>query len=176
MLRLDPSTGETDLLADGLNFANGVGLAADESYVLVAETGSYRITRVDLTGPTPGRVSVWLDNLPGIPDNMTSQTGAGIYWVALYSPRMRLLDMLGPHPLARKVVANIPSALQPDPEHRGWVLGIDGDANIVHSLQGSKGSYAPITGVRESDGWLYLGSLTATGIARVPAPETKGDS
>jgi hypothetical protein len=43
LIRLDPVTGRTDLLADGLQFANGVGLAADESFVVVAETGGYRI-------------------------------------------------------------------------------------------------------------------------------------
>jgi strictosidine synthase len=40
----------------------------------------------------------------------------------------------------------------------------------VHDLHGSRGSYAPITGVREVDGWLYLGSVTADAIARTPAP------
>ncbi|KAA0020071.1 SMP-30/gluconolactonase/LRE family protein [Antrihabitans cavernicola] len=173
LLRFDPKTGETDLLADGLQFANGVGLSLDESYLVVAETGAYQITRVDLTGPRAGRVSVWAANLPGIPDNLASQTKDGIFWVALYSPRMRSLDMLGPRPLLRTVVANVPERLQPNPQQRGWVLGIDGNATIVHSLQGSKGSYSPITGVREADGWLYLGSLTADDIARVPSPVGK---
>lgn len=173
LLRLDPKTGETDLLAEGLQFANGVGLALDESYLVVAETGAYQLQRFDLTGPRAGKVSVWVHNLPGIPDNLASQTADGIFWVALYSPRMRMLDMLGPHAGIRTVVANVPEALQPNPEKRGWVLGIDGNARIVHSLEGSAGSYAPITGVREADGWLYLGSLTADDIARVPSPVGK---
>ncbi|TSE01402.1 SMP-30/gluconolactonase/LRE family protein [Skermania sp. ID1734] len=170
LLRFDPKSGEMDLLADGLNFANGVGLANDESYVLVAETGSYRITRVELTGPRSGEVSVWHDNLPGIPDNMVSQTAAGIFWVALYSPRMPLLDLVAPYPALRTLTANLPAFLQPTPPHRGWVLGLNSDGDIVHSLQSSKGGYAPLTGVREADGWLYLGSLTADSIARVPVP------
>ncbi|HEY5858015.1 MAG TPA: SMP-30/gluconolactonase/LRE family protein [Aldersonia sp.] len=170
LLRLDPATGEIDLVADGLYFANGVGLAADESYVLVAETGAYRIHKVVLTGRDTGAKSIFCDNLPGIPDNMTSQTAAGIFWVALYSPRMRLLDVIAPHPVLRTVAANLPAVLVPDPPRRGWVLGLDAAGAVVHSLQGSRGSYAPITGVREADGWLYLGSLTADAIARVPAP------
>ncbi len=170
LLRLDPRTGETDLLADGLNFANGVGLAADESFVIVAETGSYRISRVELTGPDAGKQSVWVDNLPGFPDNVTSQTAAGIFWVALYSPRMLLLEFASPFPLLRKVIANIPEALQPNPAQQGWVLAVDGSGAVVRSMQGSSGGYAPITGVREHDGWLYLGSLTADSIARVPLP------
>lgn len=168
LLRFDPRTGEMDLLADGLQFANGVGLSTDESYVIVAETGSYRIRRVELTGPRAGTVSVWADNLPGIPDNVTSQTGDGIFWVALYSPRMPLLDRVAPYPALRVMTANLPQFVQPDPEHRAWVLGLDGTGRVVHSLRGGKGSYAPVTGVRETFEWLYLGSLTAGSIARVP--------
>lgn len=168
LLRLDPRTGEIDLLASGLQFANGVGLARDESFVVVAETGSYRIQRVELTGPRAGRVCVWSDNLPGIPDNVTSQTADGIFWVALYSPRMRLLDRLAPYPSLRILAANLPEFVQPDPEHRAWVLGLDADGRIVHSVRGGPGSYSPVTGVRETPRWLYLGSLTARAVARVP--------
>ncbi|RVW04261.1 SMP-30/gluconolactonase/LRE family protein [Rhodococcus xishaensis] len=171
LLRFDPRTGETDLLADGLQFANGVGLSSDESYVIVAETGSYRIQRVELTGPRAGTASVWADNLPGIPDNVTSQTSDGIFWVALYSPRMRLLDQVAPYPTLRILTANLPDFVQPDPEHRAWVLGLDGDGRVVHSLRGGKGSYAPVTGVRETPDWIYLGSLTAGAVARVPRRE-----
>ncbi|MFC0451396.1 SMP-30/gluconolactonase/LRE family protein [Rhodococcus jostii] len=170
LLRLDPGTGQTDLLAEGLQFANGVGLASDESFVLVAETGSYQVSRVDLTGSSQGRTSVWAENLPGIPDNMTSQTRDGLFWVALYSPRMRLLDMIAPYPTLRIVTANLPDAVQPDPEHAGWVIALDVEGRIVHSLRGGKGSYSPVTGVREHDGWLYLGSLSADSVARVPLP------
>jgi sugar lactone lactonase YvrE len=172
LLRLDPRTGETDLLADGLNFANGVGLAADESYVLVAETGSYRITRVELTGPNAGRQSVWYDNQPGIPDNMTSQGADGIFWVALYSPRLPILDLMAPHPAMRTIAANLPEGLQPSPVRRGWVLGLDGVGRVVQNLQGSKGSFSPITGVRVVGDWMYLGSLEGDSIARIEAPRT----
>ncbi|MFZ2172474.1 MAG: SMP-30/gluconolactonase/LRE family protein [Rhodococcus sp. (in: high G+C Gram-positive bacteria)] len=171
LIRLDPRTGETDLLADGLQFANGVGLAADESFVLVAETGAYRISRIDLTGPTAGKTTVWADNLPGIPDNMTSETVGGLFWVALYSPRMKLLDMIAPYPTLRILAANLPEVVQPEPEHAAWVLALNAEGAIACSLRGGKGSYSPITGVREHDGWLYLGSLSADSVARVPAPE-----
>ena len=50
LLRYDPASGRTDLLADGLWFANGVALAHDESYVLVVETMRARLLRVWLRG------------------------------------------------------------------------------------------------------------------------------
>ena len=75
---------------------------------------------------------------------------------------------MAPHPTLRVLTANLPAFVQPDPEHRAWVLGLDAAGRIVHSLQGGKGSYSPVTGVRETPEWLYLGSLTAGAIARVP--------
>ncbi|MGW4481323.1 SMP-30/gluconolactonase/LRE family protein [Rhodococcus triatomae] len=170
LIRFDPITGDTDVLADGLQFANGVGLASDESFVIVAETGNYSILRVDLGGPTPGRVSVWADNLPGIPDNIASQTEGGVLWVALYSPRMRLLDLMAPYPSLRLLAANLPERLQPDPEQRAWVLGFDGDGTIIRNARGPAGSYSPVTGVREAHGLLHLGSLSADAVARMPVP------
>lgn len=171
LLRFDPRTGEMDLLADGLQFANGVGLSSDESFLVVAETGAYRIRRVELAGPRAGTVSVWADNLPGLPDNVTSQTASGVFWVALYSPRMALLDRVAPYPTLRVLTANLPTFAQPDPERRAWVLGLDAAGRVVHSLRGGRGSYAPVTGVRETPDWIFLGSLTAGAIARVSRSE-----
>ena len=51
LLRYDPARGRTDVLADGLWFANGVALAPDESYVVVVETMRARLLRVWLRGP-----------------------------------------------------------------------------------------------------------------------------
>ena len=170
LIRFDPATGDTDILLAGLQFGNGVGLAADESYLLVAETAGYAIRRVDLRGPTAGTATTWVDNLPGFPDNVASQTDGGIFWVALYSPRLPALDRLAPYPALRIVAANLPDRLAPQPILRGRVLGFDGDGTVVHDLRGDRDSYAPVTGVRESGGRLYLGSLTADAVACLPAP------
>ena len=91
------TNGTVDVLLDGLDFANGVALAQDESFVLVAETGGYSVTRLDLTGPSAGRRSVIIENLPGLPDNMSTGTN-GVYWMALPSARNRLLDLMLPRP------------------------------------------------------------------------------
>ena len=65
LLRRAPD-GTVDVLADGLQFANGVALSADGSFVAVVETGAYRITRLWLTGPQAGQRDVLIDNLPRI--------------------------------------------------------------------------------------------------------------
>lgn len=57
----DPSTGATEVLAEGLWFANGVALAPDESYMAVVETPTMRVLRRWLTGPKvrPARGQGW---------------------------------------------------------------------------------------------------------------------
>ncbi len=70
LLRYDPSTGKTEVLLKDLYFANGVALSANEDFVLVNETYRYRITRYWLKGEKAGQHEVFIDNLPGLPDNL----------------------------------------------------------------------------------------------------------
>lgn len=166
LIRRDPD-GTLTVLLDDLDFANGVALAEDESFVLVAETGGYRVTRLDLAGPDAGRRSVVIDNLPGLPDNMSTGSD-GVFWIALPSTRNRLLDLLLPRPgFLRSAVWAMPDRLQPDVSRITWVVGIDGEGDVVHNLQASGDDFHYVTGVREHDGRLYLGSLVEPGIATV---------
>jgi hypothetical protein len=159
--------GTITVLLDDLDFANGVALAQDESFVLVAETGGYRVTRLDLAGPEAGRRSVIIDNLPGIPDNMSTGSD-GVFWIAMPTARNRLLDLLLSRPgFLRSAVWSMPERLQPDVTRITWVVGIDGEGDVVHNLQASGKDFHYVTGVRERDGRLYLGSLVEPGVAIV---------
>jgi sugar lactone lactonase YvrE len=169
LLRRDPN-GTVSVVLGGLQFANGVALAADESFVAVAETGAYRVTRVWLSGPRAGEHDVLVDNLPGFPDNLS--TGAdGRIWIALATPRNPALDRLhaGP-PALRKVVWALPTAVQPAPARTTWVMAVDASGAVVADLQTDAGGYHMVTGVREHAGHLYLGSLVEPAIAVVPLP------
>ena len=169
LLRWSPD-GTVEVLLTGLDFANGVALAPDDSFVLVAETGGYSVTRLDLSGPSAGRRSVIIENLPGLPDNMS--TGAnGVFWIALPSARNKLLDALLPRPgFLRSAVWAMPDKLQPDASRITWVVGIDGEGTVVRNLQGPGTAYHYVTGVREKHGRLYLGSLVEPGVAVTDAP------
>lgn len=161
LLRRDVS-GEVTELLDGLQFANGVALSADESYVAVAETGSYQIRRVWLDS---GRSDVLVDNLPGIPDNLSTGQD-GVIWVALATPRNPVLDRTSRYPVLRKATWALPPALLTKLEVRTtWVVAVDDTGRIVHDLQTSAPGYHMVTGVRQHDGKLYLGSLREQGIA-----------
>jgi sugar lactone lactonase YvrE len=169
LLRRDPD-GRVEVLLEGLQFANGVALAADESFVAVAETGAYRVTRLWLAGARAGRTDLLVDNLPGFPDNLSTGPG-GLIWVALGSPRNPLLDrLLRLHPALRRVVWALPERLQPKPVRTLWVLAVDAAGAVVHDLQGPGDRYAMVTGMREHDGRLYLGSLAERAVAVLDLP------
>ncbi|MCH8960348.1 MAG: SMP-30/gluconolactonase/LRE family protein, partial [Bacteroidetes bacterium] len=170
LLAYDPASGATRTLRDDLYFANGVAVSPDGAFVLVNETARYRVRRYWLAGPRHGESEVIVDNLPGFPDGISSN-GAGVYWLALASPRNPLLDTLAPHPFVRKMILRLPEAVQPAPERYAFVLGIDGDGRVVHNLQNPSGEpFAIITSVEQVGEVLYLGSLTEPALARIAVP------
>lgn len=173
LLAWDPGTGATRTVLDGLQFANGVAVAADQRFVLVNETGKYRVTRYWLEGEKAGTHDVFVENLPGFPDGISARPDGG-FWVALASPRDAILDAALPWPSARKLIARLPKAIQPAPQRHGWVLGLSATGEITHDLQHrAPDSFSPVTSVEEHGGWLYLGSLSYPGYARIAAPESR---
>lgn len=168
LLRYDFQTGKTSVLLDKLEFANGVTLGPDDAYVLVNETGAYRISRYWLAGPKAGTHELFIDNLPGLPDNLAFN-GRDRFWVALYAPRNALLDGTAQYPFVRKMIVRALTVLPKPVEKRGFVLGLDLQGKVIANLQdASSGNYSPITTVREYGDWLYFGSLKARHMARLP--------
>jgi 2-keto-4-pentenoate hydratase/2-oxohepta-3-ene-1,7-dioic acid hydratase in catechol pathway/sugar lactone lactonase YvrE len=174
VFRYHPAGSELDLIADGLYFPNGMALAPDESFLLVAQTAGYDIMRIPLTGSGPktaGRPEPFAANLPGLPDNMSpageDRAGDGSYWVAFPSPRLPFVDRMMPHPASRRIAARLPERLQPAAQRYGLAARIGADGAILQTLHGPAGSYREIVGVRQHDGWLYLGSLAETAVGRV---------
>lgn len=158
LLRRTPD-GAVSVVVDGLEFANGVALAADESFVAVAETGAYQIRRLWLTGPAAGTVDTLVANLPAVPDNMSTGSD-GLIWIALPSHRPATLDWLHSRPpVLRKIAWALPTRLQPQESRVVWVIAVDSAGRVVHDLQGAGESYHMVTGVRENGGRIYLGSL-----------------
>ena len=159
LLKHDPATGATTVLLDGLQFANGVALAPDGRSVLVAQTGRYDVLRYWLEGEKAGTAEVFIENLPGIPDGISSN-GRDTYWLALFTVRNPALDALSGWPRLRKVVYRLPLFLQPQPARHAFVLGLSLDGEIVHNLQHpGPDSFSPVTSATEAHGRLYLGSL-----------------
>ncbi|MBV1854455.1 SMP-30/gluconolactonase/LRE family protein [Catellatospora sp. NEAU-YM18] len=169
LLRRDPDGTVTAVLT-GLYFANGVALAADGSFVAVAETGAYRLTRHWLTGTHAGRSDLLVDNLPGFPDNI-ARGSDGLIWIAMGSPRNRALDLLSPRPpVLRRLVWALPDALLPQPADTVWVQAVDDLGRTVHDLQTTTPGFSMVTGVREHSGTVWLGSLQSSAVAHIVLP------
>lgn len=169
-LAYNPKTRQTRTLLKDLAFANGVAVSPDQSFVLVAETAKYRIHRVWLTGPKAGQSELFIDNLPGFPDGITSN-GKGKFWLALVTPRDKTLDKLLPQPFLRKVVMRLPKFLQPAPKRYSFVLGLDLNGQVTDNLQnGSPDCFAQIANAVERDGSLYFGSIGESTVGRFRLP------
>jgi sugar lactone lactonase YvrE len=161
------TTGEVEVVLDGLAFANGVALAADESYVAVAETAARTVVRRWLTGPRAGERDLLAADLPGYPDNI-ARGSDGLIWVSIASPRDPLVERLQRGPMAlRRAVTRIPERLQPQPRRTVRALALDDTGRVVHDLDVGADGYHMVTGVREHDGRVWLGSLEEPAIAVV---------
>lgn len=164
-----PATKTVHRLLGGLFFANGVALSSDQRFVLVNETGAYRVTRYWLDGPRAGSADIFIDNLPGFPDGISSN-GKGTFWIALFAPRDDIVDALMPWPVVRRLVARLPDYLLPETKRYGFVLGLDYGGNVVQNLQDPAGAFAPITSVQQFGDALYFGSLYMPAIGHILAP------
>ncbi len=172
LLAYNPDRKTTEVLLSDLYFANGVAVSPEGDFVLVNETWEYRVTRYWLTGEKKGSSEPFIENLPGFPDGISSN-GKGTYWLALPTVRNPDLDGMADKPFLRKVVARLPSWMQPVSARYAFILGLDGEGRVIHNLQEPSGNpYAMITSVQEHQGTLYLGSLQEPAFAFLPAPET----
>ncbi|MFC1970545.1 SMP-30/gluconolactonase/LRE family protein [Chloroflexota bacterium] len=171
LLAYDPRTKTTRLLLDELYFANGVAVSPDQSFILVAETGMARVKRYWLAGPKKGKSDIFIDDLPGYPDNISSN-GKDTFWLALGSVRDPGMEGLLPHPFLRKIIVRLPQFLLPDLQPYGFVLGLDLGGRVVYNLQNPSGeSYSFISSAQEHQGMLYLGSIKEDAIGRLSVPE-----
>lgn len=170
-MRYDPATGTVTVLLRGFNFANGVALSQNEDFVLVNETYKYRIHRFWLTGRKAGTSDIFIENLPGFPDNLSSN-GKGKFWLALFTVRNDMLDTLHKYPKIKSLLSRLPASLWSKSKRYGFVAALDERGNITETLQDPTGKHLyDITSAQEYDGYLYLGSLHADRIGKLKIGE-----
>jgi len=169
-LAYNPATREAKVLLNNLFFANGVALSKKEDFVLINETYRYRIVRYWLKGPRSGTHELFIDNLPGFPDNISSN-GKGTFWLALFTVRNAAADKLHPFPFIKAQLSKLPKIFWPKPKPYGLVLALDEQGKITQSLHEPTGKHLKeITSAREYGGHLYLGSLNNDRIGKYKLP------
>lgn len=188
LIAQDPVTLQARVALDGLCFPNGIAFTTDGKQMLLSETGTYRILKVDLaklslvrtaaghTGvPTlaqamaQGAATVLIDNLPGYPDNLTRGEGGRI-WVGLTKPRSPVIDATAQRPMLRDITLRLPRALWPVPKAYGHVIAFDDNGRILADLQDPTGAYPETTAATEADGKLFVQSLHAHSVGWMPYP------
>lgn len=173
VLAYEPESGATRVVALGFSFANGIALSSDGRALFVAETGRYRIwkldsrardldVRNDVKSETP-LARVLLDNLPGYPDNLMRGRD-GRVWIGLFKPRNPAADSFAQRPFLRKVLLRLPRSMLPLGHPYGHVFAIDEDGRVVEDLQDPSGAYPETTGATETADRLYIHSLHAPAI------------
>lgn len=173
LLAYDPGLKHTHVVMQDLCFPNGLALTEDGRQLLLSETGTYRIWRLDPTRQGNGPLSakqalaqpspmarVIIDNLPGFPDNLTRGQD-GRVWCGLTKPRSPVIDWAASRPWARAITLRLPQVLWPVPKPYGEVFAFDDEGRVLIDLQDPKGSYPETTAATEVGGRLYIQSLNA---------------
>lgn len=110
LIHYNAKTKENKVLIENIHFANGVAFSADEEFIIVSETARSRLLRYYLKGPKAGTSEVFIDGLPGLPDNLKSD-GQGGFLVPLVLSRNKdhpiLFQSLGPFPRIRKLISRV---------------------------------------------------------------------
>jgi sugar lactone lactonase YvrE len=166
IFEFDPVTGKTTLVTDGLNFSNGVAISDDQQYLLINETGHYRVWRYWLAGPRAGQREVVIENLPGFPDNINNGLN-GRFWIGLVAPRNKLVDELSDKPWLRKVTQRLPVSVRPKAEPSSHIIAITGDGQVLMNLQDSAATVPALTGAYETGDAIWLSSLFGNRLARL---------
>lgn len=108
LLSFDTETGRFTVEATGLAFPNGLEWTADKSAILVNELSTRTIHKYHLKGANKGQLTVWVNNLPGEPDNIkrSGDPKRETYLVGLFMGRNKhnpsLFDKVTEHALLRR--------------------------------------------------------------------------
>jgi sugar lactone lactonase YvrE len=138
LLRYDRNTRVARVVLDNLFYANGVAVAQDDSFVLVAEFLAFRITRYWLRGERAGTHEVFVDGLPGYPDNIT-RTPDGHFLVGLSLQRLPGLDQQRAYPTRVKMLYRLPAFLKPKPQYPGYLLEFDANGRLLRFAADERG-------------------------------------
>ncbi|MEU9441289.1 SMP-30/gluconolactonase/LRE family protein [Streptomyces sp. NPDC048304] len=173
LLRVPPEGGEPEVLLGGLQFANGLAVGADGSFLVIAETGACRLTRYHLTGPRAGHADLFA-TLPGMPDNLWREGPGGPLWVALPSPRVPPLELLHrASPAVRGAAARAAVHAPYRPSGTIGVMALDDAGRTVAHLTRRRSGFRMVTSVCATGDHLVLGSLWEPGVAVCARPAAR---
>ncbi|KAK7261142.1 hypothetical protein RIF29_27446 [Crotalaria pallida] len=169
ILKYNPATKETTVLARNIQFPNGISLSKDGSFFVFSE-GSGRLYKYWLKGDKAGTSEI-LAILPGFPDNVRVN-GNGDFWVAIHSRRYMYSYLNALYPKLRKFILKLPIPANIQYLHliggrfHALVVKYSPQGKLLHILEDSEGKVVrAVSEVEEKDGKLWMGSVLMPFIA-----------
>ncbi|KAG6646362.1 hypothetical protein I3843_07G004400 [Carya illinoinensis] len=165
LLSYDPATKRTKVLVRNLYFANGVAVSPDQNYVIFCETLARRCRKYHIQGKEKGKVTEFIDHLPGMPDNIRYD-GDGHYWIALATAPTLSWYLVYRYPFIRKCIAIMEKYIgRPNMEKNGGALAVDLEGKpIAHYYDPG---LSLVSSAIKIGHHLYCGSLVAPNIIRL---------
>ncbi|ESW28372.1 hypothetical protein PHAVU_003G281200 [Phaseolus vulgaris] len=154
LLKYVPSSQRVYVMVKGLAFPNGVALSKDNSFLLLAESTTFKVLKVSLRGRNTIQTFA---EVPRSPDNIKSNS-KGEFWVALNSGRGRINGF----EKEREVETTVPWTTDP------VAIKFDSEGKVVEVLDGGYGTQLnSVSEVEEHDGSLWIGSAVQPYIALI---------
>ncbi|KAK7360735.1 hypothetical protein VNO77_02744 [Canavalia gladiata] len=157
LLKYVPSTQSVHVLLGGLAFPNGVALSKDNSFLLLAESTTCKILKIQL-GDSKTNINVQhFAQLPRSPDNI-KRNSKGEFWVAQNSGRGKIQR------LENEIESKIPWTVDP------VAIKFDKEGNVIEILDGEYGEQLDsVSEVEEHEGNLWIGSAVQPYIGFIKA-------
>jgi hypothetical protein len=137
------------------------------NFTCVVGVRSCRLWRYWLKGPKAGTSDIFVENLPGIPDNL-GRNERGEFWVPLHSLHTSMDIYIGGVPWIRQAIGRLPLAQKQllklfTPKPHAVVLRYSSEGKLLEILEDQTGQKVhSLSDAQEHDGKLYLGSLIAS--------------
>ncbi|GAV64780.1 LOW QUALITY PROTEIN: Str_synth domain-containing protein, partial [Cephalotus follicularis] len=170
LLKYDPLLNETSILLEDLAFANGVALSRDEDYLVVCETWKFRCLKHWLKGETKGKTEIFIDNLPGGPDNINLAPD-GSFWIALLQLASPGWEFIHTSKASKYLVARSQKLIMlvNGVFKKATVINVDSDGKVLKKFDDHTGKVMSlVTSALEFEDHLYLGSLNTNFIGKLP--------
>ncbi|GAB4824584.1 cohesin loading factor Ssl3 [Ancistrocladus abbreviatus] len=170
LLKYDPVTKETTVLVRGIQFANGVSISKDGTFLVYVEGSIGRLSRYWLKGEKAGTAELFAYP-PGFPDNVRTNE-RGEFLAAIYCRRHSYFNFLAKNPRFRDFVLRLPIsahyqyiAYSGGPLH-AMVTKYSPEGKLLQVWEDREGKVVRgISEVEEHDGKLWMGSVLMPFIA-----------
>lgn len=170
LLKFDPLSNETSILLDGLGFANGVAVSKDQDFLVVCETWKFRCLMYWLKGDKRGKTEIFVENLPGAPDNINLAPD-GSFWIALLQLTSDGMEFVHSSRAAKHLIATSGKLVElvNGVHKKATVVNVGTDGKIIKKLEDPNARVMSfVTSAVEFEDHLYLGSLQNNFVGKLP--------